>query len=61
MGGYTYFLSYFTTSVIFRINKSKGKIFKFDINLFLIKRDNFLHTNMKNVTFYTEHAGEVYI
>ncbi len=59
MGAYKYFSSYFTTSVIFRINKSKAKIFKFDVNLFLIKRDDFLRTNMNNFTLYTEHAGEV--
>ncbi len=58
MGPSTYFLSNFTTSVIFLINKSKAKIFKFDVNLFLIKRDDFFRANMNNFTFYTEHAGE---
>ncbi len=50
--------SYFTTIVIFRINKSKAKIFKFDSKLFFIKRDDFFRANMNNFTFYTEHAGE---
>ncbi len=55
---YTCFLSNFTTSVIFRIMRSKAKIFKFDVNLSLIKRDDFFRANMSNFTFYTEHAGE---
>ena len=41
MGSCTYFFSNFTTSVIFRIIRSKAKIFKFDVNLLLIKRDDF--------------------
>jgi hypothetical protein len=44
---------------MFRIIKSKAKIFKFDVNLLQIKRDDFLRANMNNFTFYTEHAGEV--
>jgi hypothetical protein len=51
----TYFSPNFTTSVI---NKSKAKIFKFDVNLYLIKRDDFFRANMNNFSFYTEHAGE---
>jgi hypothetical protein len=35
----TYFSSKFTASVILCIIKSKAKIFKFDVNLFLINRD----------------------
>jgi hypothetical protein len=38
--------------------KSKAKIFKFNINLLLIKHDDFLCAYMDNFTFYTEHAGE---
>ncbi len=41
-----------------RIIKSKAKIFKFDVNLLLIKRDDFFGANMNTFTFYTEHAGE---
>ncbi len=37
--------------------KSKAKIFKFDVNLLLIKCDDFFRANMNNFTFYTEHAG----
>jgi hypothetical protein len=59
MGICTYFFSNFTTSLIFRINKSKAKNFKFHVNLFLIKRDNFFRANRNNFTFYTDHAGEV--
>jgi hypothetical protein len=54
----TYFLSNFTTSLIFCIIKSKAKIFKFNVNLLLIKCDDFLCTYFDNFTFYTEHAGE---
>ncbi len=39
--------------------KSKDKIFKLDVNLLQIKRDDFFRANMNNFTFYTEHAGEV--
>jgi hypothetical protein len=55
---FTYFLSNFTISVIFRIIKSKAKIFKFNLNLLLIKRVEFFRAYMNNFTFYTEHAGE---
>ncbi len=40
----TYFLSNFTTSVIFRIIRSKAKILKFNVNLLLIKGDDFFCT-----------------
>ncbi len=53
MGTSTYFSSYFTNSVN-SIYKSKAKIFKFDVNLFLIKCDDFLPANMNNFTFYME-------
>ncbi len=52
MGTCTYFSSNFTTSVIIRIIKSKAKIFKFDVKLFLIKRDDFFRAIMNNFTFY---------
>jgi hypothetical protein len=55
-----YFSSNCTTSVIFRIIESKAKIFKFNVNLLLIKRDDFYRANMNNFTFYTEHSGETY-
>jgi hypothetical protein len=48
----------FTTSVIFRIIKSKAKIFKFNVNLLLIKRTDFFRIYRNNFTFYKEHAGE---
>ncbi len=54
----TCFSSTFTTSVIFRIIISIAKIFKFDVNLSFIKRDDFYRANVNNFTFYTEHAGE---
>ncbi len=52
------FLSNFTTSVNFRIIKSKAKIVKFSVNLLLIKRDDFLRAYRNNCTSYREHAGE---
>jgi hypothetical protein len=58
MGGCTCFWSDFTTNVIFRIIRSKAKIFKFDVNLSFIKRDDFFRTIVNNFTFYTEHAEE---
>jgi hypothetical protein len=45
-----YFLSNYTTSVIFRIIK-KAKVFKFDVSLSLIKRGDFFRVNMNNFTF----------
>jgi hypothetical protein len=53
MGTCTYFSSNFTTSVIIRIIKSKAKIFKFDVKLFLIKREDFFRAIRNNFTFYT--------
>ncbi len=50
--------SNFTTSVIFRITRSEAKIFKFDVNLLLIKRNDFFRANMDNFTSYAEHAGQ---
>ncbi len=41
IGAYTCFTSNFTINVIFRIIRSKAKIFKFDVNLSFIKRDDF--------------------
>ncbi len=35
-----------------------AKIFQFDVNLLLIKRENFFRANVNNYTFYTDHAGE---
>ncbi len=49
----------FHLELIFRIIKSKAKIFKFDVKLLQIKCDDFFGANMNNFTFYTEHAGEV--
>jgi hypothetical protein len=58
MRAYTCFSSNFTSSVIFRIIRSKAKFFKFDVNLSFIKRDDFFRANVNNFTVYTEHAGE---
>ncbi len=52
------FLSVFWSCVIFRIIKSKAKIFQFDVNLYLIQRDDFFRANMNEFTSYMEHAGE---
>ncbi len=52
------FKSNFTTSVNFRVIKSKAKIVKLNLNLLLIKRDDFFHAYMNNVMSYTEHSGE---
>jgi hypothetical protein len=49
MGPFTYFSSNFTTRVIFGIIRSKAKILKFDVNLLLIKRDDFFLANMDNL------------
>jgi hypothetical protein len=53
----TCFSSNFTSSVIFGIIRSKAKIFKFDVNLSIIKRDDFFRANVNNLTFYTEQAS----
>ncbi len=58
MGASIYFSSNFTTSVIFHIIRSKAKIFKFYVNVLLIKRDDFFSANVNNFTCYTEHAEE---
>jgi hypothetical protein len=51
-------LSNFTTNVIFHIFKSKAKIFKFGVDLLLIRRNDFFRANMNNFPFYSEHAKE---
>jgi hypothetical protein len=38
--------------------QGKAKIFKFDVNLSFIQRDDFIRANVNNFTFYTEHARE---
>ncbi len=39
-------------------HKSKAKIFKFNVILYLIQRDDFFRANMNNFMSYTEHSGE---
>jgi hypothetical protein len=41
-----------------RLIERKAKFFQFNVNLFLIKRDDFFRSNMNSFTSYTEHAGE---
>jgi hypothetical protein len=43
---------------MFRIMSSKAKILKLDVNLFVIKRDDFFRSIVNIFTFYTEYAGE---
>ncbi len=43
---------------MFRIIRSEAKILKFDVNLLVIKRDDFFRAIVNNFTFYTEYAGE---
>jgi hypothetical protein len=43
---------------MFRIMRSKAKILKLDVNLLVIKRDDFFRSIVNNFTFYTEYAGE---
>jgi hypothetical protein len=38
--------------------KSKAKIFQFNVNLYLIQRDDFFRANMNKFTSYMEHAAE---
>ncbi len=43
---------------MFRIMRSKAKILKLDVNLLVIKRDDFFRFIVNNFTFYTEYAWE---
>ncbi len=55
---YKYFLPLFWSCVIFPIIKSKAKSFQFNVNLYLIQRDDFFRAIMNRFTSYMEHAGE---